>query len=45
MEYRTNLGNYRIVAQDTGKEHIAIVFTRAAGEDPNKVKSFEWFLD
>lgn len=45
MEYRTSLGNYRIVAQDTGREHIAIVFTRASGEDPNKVKSFEWFLD
>ena len=45
MEYRTSLGNYRIVAQDTGREHIAIVFTRAAGEDPNKVKSFEWFME
>ena len=37
LEYRTKLGSYRIVAQDTDRDYIAIVFDKA-----NKVKSFEW---
>jgi len=47
MEYRTLLASYRIVAQDTGREHIAIVFTKGGGEDPTQINvdSFEWYLE
>lgn len=37
LEYRTKLGSYRIVAQDTDRDYIAIVFDKS-----NVVKSFEW---
>jgi hypothetical protein len=45
LEYRTYLASYRIIAQDTGREHIAISFSKANGSDPNKVNSFEWFME
>ena len=37
LEYRTKLGSYRIVAQDTDRDYIAIAFDKT-----NVVKSFEW---
>jgi benzoyl-CoA reductase/2-hydroxyglutaryl-CoA dehydratase subunit BcrC/BadD/HgdB len=45
LEYRTYLASYRIIAQDTGREHIAISFSKANGSDPNKVNGFEWFME